>query len=100
MILNHGHTNPGRQVPTVEPKFSTVILKIILGPGHEIASHHHSGTQSFEAAPGVLETLCRETGFSWHTFHFLIFYNFRRNDTEKKMVLVARIILRLRKKIY
>jgi hypothetical protein len=31
----------------------------------------------------------RQTGFSWHTFHFLIFYNFRRNDTEKKIVLLA-----------
>jgi hypothetical protein len=41
----------------------------------------------------------RETGFSWHTFHFLIFYNFRTNDTKKKMVLVARVILRLCKKI-
>jgi hypothetical protein len=41
-----------------------------------------------------------ETGFSWHTFRFLIFYNFRRNDTEKRMVLVARVILRLCKKIY
>jgi hypothetical protein len=40
-----------------------------------------------------------ETGFSWHTFHFLIFYNFRRTDTEKKMVLVAGVILRLCKKI-
>jgi hypothetical protein len=41
-----------------------------------------------------------ETRFSWHTFNFLIFYNFRRNDTEKKMVLAARVILRLCKKIY
>jgi hypothetical protein len=41
-----------------------------------------------------------ETGFSWHTFHFLIFYNFRRNYTEKNMVLVARVILRLCKKTY
>jgi len=40
-----------------------------------------------------------ETGFSWHTFHFLIFYNFLRNDTEKKMILLARVILGLCKKI-
>jgi hypothetical protein len=40
-----------------------------------------------------------ETAFSWHTFHFLIFYNFHTNDTKKKMVLVARVILRLCKKI-
>jgi hypothetical protein len=40
-----------------------------------------------------------ETGFSWHTFHFLIFCNFHTNDTKKKMVLVARVILRLWKKI-
>jgi hypothetical protein len=40
-----------------------------------------------------------ETGFSWHTFHSLIFYNFHTNDTKKKVVLVARVILRLCKKI-
>jgi CRISPR/Cas system CMR-associated protein Cmr5 small subunit len=30
-----------------------------------------------------------KTGFSWHIFHFLIFYNFHTNDTKKKRVLVA-----------
>jgi hypothetical protein len=39
-----------------------------------------------------------ETGFIWHTFHFLISYNFHTNETKNKMVLVARVILRLCKK--
>jgi len=52
----------------------------------------NTGTEYFKRGIG-------ETGFSWHTFHFLIFYNFLRNDTEKKMILLARVILRLCKKI-
>jgi hypothetical protein len=41
-----------------------------------------------------------ETGFSRHTFHFLIICNFHTNGTEMIMVLAASVILGLCKKIY
>jgi hypothetical protein len=61
---------------------------------------HRAGVPFKRKTATVQSSYIGETGFSWHTFHFLIFYSFRRNDTGKKMVLVARVILRLRKKIY
>ena len=40
-----------------------------------------------------------ERVFSWHNFHFLIFLNFLTKDTENTMIQVARVILRLGKKV-
>jgi hypothetical protein len=47
----------------------------------------------------ALVNAVRDTGFKWHTFHSLTFYYCQKNDTKKKTVLVARVILRICKKM-
>jgi hypothetical protein len=72
----------------------------------KLAKRFSQGSELAEIRKGTrkIETWCvtaiGETGFSRHTIHFLIFYNFRTNGTEKIMVLVASVILGLCKKIY
>jgi hypothetical protein len=81
-------------------KLITTCLLILT---HEQNKILHSSTESSWENINSRErdqTVIGETGFSRHTFHFLSFYNFHTNGTEKIMVLVASVILGLCKKIY